>query len=282
MVARPAEPHPAVSIALRGVALHRGDAVAVRLSPAPGPIVIAQRGAEAELHDLRVIRADRGVTIASADERVRLDLVEHLFAAVGGLGVGAGLRIVTEDLELPLLDGGAKQYAEALQALRIPRAPRHLFIAREATLRHGASVYRFSPADEPCIRVEVAFRPPVGQQSAAWDGDAADFVQRIAPARTFGWADEYAALRAAGRAASVDLESVLVFDGAGVLSGCRPAEPAEAARHKLLDLIGDLALHGGPPRGVTEAFAPGHTATHAVVAEALARGVLARATSTSS
>jgi UDP-3-O-[3-hydroxymyristoyl] N-acetylglucosamine deacetylase len=277
MAARRAEPHLAATLELRGVALHRGGPVAVRLSRAPGPLVIEQRGAEAELHELGVIRADRGVTIASADERIRLDLVEHLFAAVGGLGVGAGLRIATDDAELPLLDGGARRYAEALTALAIPRAPRPLFIARDAALRHGDSVYRFSPGDVPRLRVEVAFRPPVGEQSAAWEGDAGEFVKRIAPARTFGWADEYAALRAAGRAASVDLDSVLVFDGAGVLPGCRPAEPTEAARHKLLDLIGDLALHGGPPRGHLEAFAPGHTATHTIVVEALARGVLARA-----
>lgn len=249
----------------------------MRLSRAPGPIQIEQRGALARLGELRVIRADRGVTIASADERIRLDLVEHLFAAIGGLGLGAGLRVGTDDLELPILDGGAQRYAAALRSLGIPRSPRPLFIAREATLRRGASVYRFSPSTALRLRVMVAFRPPVGEQEAAWDGDADDFVTRIAPARTFGWADEYAALRASGRAAGIDLESVLVFDGASVMLGCRPAEPTEVARHKLLDLIGDLALYGGPPSGLIEAFAPGHTATHAVVAEALADGVLARA-----
>jgi UDP-3-O-[3-hydroxymyristoyl] N-acetylglucosamine deacetylase len=249
----------------------------VRLSSAPGPIEIEQRGALARLDELRVIRADRGVTIASPDERIRLDLVEHFFAAVGGLGLGAGIRLTSDDLELPILDGGARRYAEALRSMGLPRVPRPLFIAREATLRRGASVYRFSPGTTPRLRVEVAFRPPVGEQEAAWDGDADDFTTRIAPARTFGWADEHAALQASGRAASVDLESVLVFDGAGVMLGCRPAEPEEAARHKLLDLIGDLALYGGPPGGLIEAFAPGHTVTHAIVAEAFADGVLARA-----
>ena len=264
-------------ITLRGEALHRGGAAAVCISAAPGPILIAQRGAEAKLRDFRVVRADRGVTIASADDRIRLDLVEHLLAAVAGLGLYGGLHIATDDRELPLLDGGARRFAEALRSLAIPPSPSPLAVARAATLQRGASVYRFTPGAFVRLRVEVAFRPPVGEEEAEWRGDADDFFARIAPARTFGWADEYTALRASGRAASVDLESVLVFDEGAVMTGCRPPAPSEVARHKLLDLIGDLALYGGPPRGAVVAVAPGHASTHAVVAEALREGVLERA-----
>jgi len=148
-------------------------------------------------------------------------------------------------------------------------------VARPGTFEHRRSRYRFTPGPAPVVRVEVDFPAPVGRQRAAWDGDPDDFAARIAPARTFGWAHELAALRAAGRAAEVDLGSVLVFDGGGVLAGCRPPGAEEPARHKLLDLVGDLALHGGPPLGVVEAFAPGHAATHAVARRALAEGVLA-------
>jgi UDP-3-O-[3-hydroxymyristoyl] N-acetylglucosamine deacetylase len=122
--------------------------------------------------------------------------------------------------------------------------------------------------------VTIDFPPPVCRQRATWDGDAAAFMARIAPARTFGWAHELDALRAVGRASAVDLASVLVFDERGPISGCRPPEPDEPARHKLLDLVGDLTLHGGPPLGIIDAFAPGHTATHAVVVRALSLGVL--------
>jgi len=261
-------------VVLNGAALHRGGAVSVRLVAAPGPIAIEQRGAVARVAELRVARADRGVTIASSDGRLSLDLVEHLFAAIGGMGIREGLRIVTDDLELPLLDGGAQRFVDALMLLAIAPSAPTLAVARAATLEHGRSVYRFEPADRVHVAVEVDFRAPVGRESASWDGDARDFVARIAPARTFGWADEYEALRASGRAAGVDLASVLVFDGDGVLAGCAPAAPAEAARHKLLDLIGDLALHGGPPQGAVTARLPGHAATHAVVAEARRIGVL--------
>ena len=270
----------ASSVLLRGSALHRGGPAEVRLSRAlglssqtPGPVIVEQRGATARLDELRPERTDRGVTVATADGRVRVDLIEHLLAAVGGLGVCGGLVVAVDGDELPLLDGGALRFAEALLALDLPRG-RALRVTREAVLEHGRSVYRFAPGAAPSLRVEVDFPPPVGRQRAGWGGDAGDFVARIAPARTFGWAHELGALRAAGRAAAVDLESVLVFDERGPIAGCRPPSPDEPARHKLLDLAGDLALYGGPPIGAIDALAPGHTATHAVAARALALGVL--------
>ncbi|MEP7124381.1 MAG: UDP-3-O-acyl-N-acetylglucosamine deacetylase [Byssovorax sp.] len=280
MIARAVASAPEPRV-LRGVALHRGGPATVRLEAAPGPITIVQRGVEASLADLHIARADRGVTLASTDGRVRVDLVEHLFAALGGLGVRSGVRITVDDDELPLLDGGARLFAEAILALGVAPEPGEppLVITRNASISRGNAIYVLTPGRAVAVSVEVEFRAPVGRQSAAWSGDASDFVKRIAPARTFGWADEHAALLASGRAAAVDLSAVLVYDDDGAIAGCRPAAKHEAARHKLLDLIGDLAIHGGPPRGSITAQRPGHAATHAVIAQAFALGVLARSRS---
>ncbi len=277
MIGRDVASRPGARV-LRGVALHRGGPATVRLEAAAGPITLVQRGAEAALADLHVARADRGVTLASADGRVRVDLVEHLFAALGGLGVRSGVRITIDDDELPLLDGGARLFAQAILALGLAGElnPSALEITRNASISRGNAAYDFTPGPDVALRVDVEFRAPVGRESAAWSGDAVDFLERIAPARTFGWADEHAALRASGRAAAVDLDAVLVYGDAGAIAGCKPATKDEAARHKLLDLIGDLEIHGGPPRGSLTVQRPGHAATHAVVAEALALGVLAR------
>ena len=202
-----------------------------------------------------------------------------------------------------LLDGGARRFAEALLQIEAPRgAPLRLEVARAATFTRGDSTYRFEAADEVSVDVEVDFPAPVGRQRAQWGGDPHDFFTRIAPARTFGWESEAEALRASGRAGAfegwlrsprlapvppgaslgsgpsfdaMDLESVVVFRADGSVLGGAPPGPDEPARHKLLDLIGDLALYGGPPRGRVTAARPGHTATHAVVAEALTAGVLA-------
>ena len=238
-----------------------------------GPLVVVQRSAEARLDELRPVRTDCGVTVATLDGRVCIDLMEHLLGAMGGLGVSSGLRVTADGDELPLLDGGALRFVEALTALELPRG-RALRVAREAVLEHGRSVYRFAPGPLPSLRVAIDFPPPVGRQYTTWEGDTDDFVARVAPARTFGWARELDTLRAAGRAAAVDLASVLVFDEHGTIAGCRPPEPDEPARHKLLDLVGDFALYGGPPLGVVDAVAPGHTATHAIASRALSLGVL--------
>jgi UDP-3-O-[3-hydroxymyristoyl] N-acetylglucosamine deacetylase len=127
------------------------------------------------------------------------------------------------------------------------------------------------------IEVEVEFPPPVGSERAAWAGDADDFLRRIAPARTFGWKADHEALLARGRAHGAQAApGLLVFDGALPMAGCAPPLPGECARHKLLDLIGDLALAGSLQRGRLHASRPGHAATHAVVRRALAAGALAR------
>lgn len=265
------------TLRLEGTALHRGVETAVVLARREGPLVIEQRGASALLESLVPSRTDRGLALRSADGRVAFDLAEHLLAALGGLGITQGIRIRVEGDEVPLLDGGARRFVEALAALGAPRgrAPR-LHVAREATFEDGASTYRFAPGAHVRVGVFVAFRAPVGEQRAAWDGDPTDFAERIAPARTFGWLDEHEALLVAGRARAVDPASVVVFGAGGPLAGGRPPEPDEAARHKLLDLVGDLTLYGGPPRGEIEACRPGHGATHAVVARALSAGVLVR------
>jgi UDP-3-O-[3-hydroxymyristoyl] N-acetylglucosamine deacetylase len=262
-------------VRLEGIALHSGERTAVTLSRSPGPLVLAQAGAVARLCDLTVIRSDRGVCLASVDGRIRVDLVEHLLAAFGGLGVRDGVRVDVVGSELPLLDGGAETLARAVLTLDAPSAPPRLTIARAAELRHERSTYWLAPGADVSLSVTIDFRAPIGQQRAAWGGDARDFLHRIAPARTFGFLDEHEALLARGRARGVNPEHVLVFDAKGPPPGCRAAEADEPARHKLLDLIGDLALYGGPPRGSIAADRPGHSASHAIVREALEMGVLA-------
>lgn len=267
---------------LAGFGLHTGAPARVRLAAAPElpSIVFSQGSARVPLETLEVVRADRGVRVASAGGALSIDTVEHLLAALGGLGVRRGLLVEVEGPEMPLLDGGARLFSEALSGLDLPADPWDgscgLVVTEQRTIEIGRSVYEFSPARAGSIAVKVEFRAPVGVQTAHhWLADRRGFLASIAPARTFGWADEYEALRAAGRAAGVDLDGVLVFDDEGVLAGCRPPEPDEIARHKLLDVIGDFALYGGPPsRGSVTCERPGHAATQSAVREALARGVL--------
>src|SRR5262249_17729848 len=161
-------------------------------------------------------------------------------------------------------------FVAALQRLGVRPSPAALRIARAGTLHSGSATYAFAPGARVCLSVQVRFRSPIGCERAAWDGDPDDFAMRIAPARTFGWLDEHTSLLERGRARGATLDGVLVLLDGGSHPGCKPEAPMEVARHKLLDLTGDLALHGGPPIGSIHAIAPGHAATHAVMSEALA------------
>jgi UDP-3-O-[3-hydroxymyristoyl] N-acetylglucosamine deacetylase len=124
--------------------------------------------------------------------------------------------------------------------------------------------------------VRVEFEDPRLHRDASWDGDSSDFFERIAPARTFALAKDVPALVARGLGKGAVPASVLVIAEDEIYWSGRPFEADEPARHKLLDLVGDLYLHGGPPLGSVLATRPGHAANHAAIAEALARGVLSK------
>jgi UDP-3-O-[3-hydroxymyristoyl] N-acetylglucosamine deacetylase len=132
----------------------------------------------------------------------------------------------------------------------------------------------FEPNTRCELDVTVEFAG-LGVQRARWSGEPAEFRANIAPARTFGFAREAELLRRSGRAAHVDLDAVLVFDDRGQpLNGACPPKSNELARHKLLDLLGDSYLWGGPVRGTIRATRPGHRANHEVFRTAIETGLL--------
>lgn len=141
----------------------------------------------------------------------------------------------------------------------------------------GASRYEWSPGDRVTVEVRVELDGLDGvcfEPEARWDGNAADFWTRIAPARTFALARDVDVLLRAGLARHVDAASVVVLGPGVVHCAGRPFSADEPARHKLLDLIGDLYLHGGPPRGRVRAVRPGHAANQRALSRARDEGIV--------
>lgn len=221
---------------------------------------------------MEVVDATRSTTVGK--DGWRIGTVEHVLAALAGLGVHDGVRIVVEGPEMPLADGCAAAFFDALAALDLSASPSALVVTRQAEIAIGDSRYVFEPHDGVSLEVSIDFDDPRIAKTARWDGDARDFRDRIAIARTFGFAHEVEALAAKGLASHVAPESVVVFSPDEVLFAGRPFSADEPARHKLLDLAGDLFVHGGPPRGRVIAFRPGHAATHAALREARSMGAL--------
>jgi len=263
-----------IYVELHGRGLHGGEPAKLRLDPRPGPLLFQLGPDTASLGELEVVRADHGVKVRARDGTHEVDLFEHLLAALAGMSIRSGLTLSVEGPEVPLLDGGAHELARAIAMLGLRREATRLCVARAGELEIGTSRYRFEPGPRPQLRVEVDYG--FGREVAEHGGSEREFLERIAPARTFGFERDALDLRAAGRARHVDPAAVLVLDATGrTLPPCRPAGEAELARHKLLDWMGDLFLFGGPPRGRVEAWRPGHAANHEMAKQALACGLLA-------
>lgn len=261
--------------------MHAGTPARVELvaiEPA-SPLAIEAEGVCVCTDRLTVVRCDRGVMVRLGDEpdAPTIDLVEHLFAAFGGLGITRGVRVVVSGGEVPLLDGGAAVLARGLASFGLPPSAPRGVVRSPFEWSQGETRYAITPSDAPAVCVDVAFaHPAIGHRRCDFAFDRADFLHRIAPARTFGFAHEWPALLAAGRARGVDRRAVQVFEEGGPETASAIGETTdEPARHKLLDLIGDCTLLGGPFDGFLHAVRPGHAATHAFVAAARRAGALA-------
>ena len=264
------------SLTLEGYGLHSGNPSRVTLTRRDGPVVLEQGSQSAELETLRVVRSDCGVRVASPDGKLDVDLVEHLFAALAGLGICDGLTIRAHGSELPFLDAASGQWLEALELLDVPSRGPRLRVALAGEVRVGSSRYQFEPSWTTRIEVVADFEHfGLKSESASWNGRADSFKLDIAGARSFGFIDDYRDLLASGRAAGAHGSAILVFDREGrqLDSGPRRAE-GELARHKLLDLLGDFYLGGGPILGTVRAQLPGHSRNLEAIASARSRGLL--------
>jgi UDP-3-O-[3-hydroxymyristoyl] N-acetylglucosamine deacetylase len=241
----------ASAVELSGVGLHSGLVSRVRLqaSDRPGYHVawLDQPDLpERRLHPSQVCDT-RLCTALQLGER-RLATVEHLLAALAGCGVSQA-QILVQGEEIPLLDGSALPWVEAIGAAGLqPMGPREVLKLPADGLieREGTSFAAALPAD--VLRVGVAIEFPqaaIGRQLFSLDLTPERFVAEIAPARTFGFREHIEQLLAAGLIRGGALDNALVCDGDSWLNPPLRFEQ-EPVRHKLLDLLGDLALVGLP------------------------------------
>ncbi|XHX78367.1 MAG: UDP-3-O-acyl-N-acetylglucosamine deacetylase [Stenomitos frigidus ULC029] len=247
-----------------GVGLHTGLAVQVRVRPAPvgrGRYFarVDKPGApEIAAHIATVRQTMLSTELATGDADVRT--VEHLLAALAAMGVD-NARIEIDGSEVPLLDGSAKEWADAIvQAGIVAQSePRHTWTLQEPVcVQDGDAFVLARPSSELRFTYGIDFElPAIGNQWHSWSPvaeaqpeasmtAAATFATEIAPARTFGLAHQIEALRDRGLIKGGSLENALVCGAEGWLNP--PLRFLnEPVRHKLLDLIGDLSLLGTIP-----------------------------------
>jgi UDP-3-O-[3-hydroxymyristoyl] N-acetylglucosamine deacetylase len=201
---------------------------------------------------------------------VLISTTEHVLSALMGAGIDNAV-IELDQLELPILDGSAKPFLDAIQRVGIKRQRRHRVywrIRKKVELHESDKFLGVYPADQYSISYAINFPKPIGFQAFELDltGDA--YEQEIAPARTFGFLRDERALRNMGLIRGASEENAIVLTETGVKNGpLRFAD--EFVRHKILDLIGDLALLGHRILGKVVANRAGHAMHTALVSRLL-------------
>jgi UDP-3-O-acyl N-acetylglucosamine deacetylase len=266
-------------IRFSGVGLHTGRRGAMRVRPAE-----PDEGLVFICGDRRVPAVSAHIAPSARCTRLAANgaevlTPEHLLAALYGMRVD-NARIELEGPEVPILDGSAMLFAEAIQEAGIipqPASPRVIHLCRPSWVADGERHVLALPAKQLSLTVATDFgRPYAGPtlltihfpDEGSEDAAAERFVRELAPARTFCFQDEVEAILAAGLGAGGSLENALVLSDQGPSSPLRFED--EPVRHKALDLLGDLALLGGRLCAHVIAVKAGH-ALHTAAAEQIRR-----------
>jgi UDP-3-O-[3-hydroxymyristoyl] N-acetylglucosamine deacetylase len=258
----------------QGLGLHSGAPVKLRILPAPpGTGVVFRRtdldGFEVEATGRNVARVSYATSLMK--KGVLISTTEHLLSAFIGMNVDNAV-VELDNLELPILDGSAEPYvAMILRAgIRKQRRPRtYMRIVRAVELREGEKFIAVYPSETYSVAYTINFpHPLIGKETFAIDLTSDAYRREIAPARTFGFLHEAQVLLNMGliRGASEANAIVLTHDG---IKNPPLRYADEFVRHKVLDLIGDLALLGRRILGRVVADRAGHAMHVALVSRLL-------------
>ena len=258
-----------------GIGLHTAVPSRVRLVPAPPDTGIVFRRVdldnfEIEAHGRNVARVSYATSLMK--KGVLLSTTEHLLAALYACGVD-NVYVEIDAIEVPILDGSSQPFIEMLEVAGIRhlrRRRRYLKVLRPLELQDGERRMGIYPADEFRVHCMVDYaHPAIGRQEISLRVDRRSFSEVLARARTFGFLDELAKLRAVDLIRGGSLENAIVLTREGIMNG-ELRYPDEFGRHKTLDLIGDLALIGRPLLARVEAHKAGHALHTQLVSQLLA------------
>lgn len=263
----------AAPLEFTGVGLHSGAPVTMRLLPAPAGSGIVFR--RTDLDNFEIPATGRNVAKVSyatslMRQGVLIQTTEHLLSALIGMGVD-NVIVELDNLELPIIDGSALPYVEAFHTagIRTQRRRRETIrVLRAVEVREGDKFIGVYPGSGYNIQYDIEFPAPIGRQSASIDLAAETYGTVIAPARTFGYKTDEKRLRDMGLIRGAGPANAIILGADGPENG--PLRfPDEYVRHKVLDLIGDLALAGRRIEGHVVAERAGHAMHTALVSRLL-------------
>jgi UDP-3-O-[3-hydroxymyristoyl] N-acetylglucosamine deacetylase len=246
----------------------------MQILPAPpGTGIVFRRvdldGFQIEANSRNVARVSYATSLMK--KGVLISTTEHLLSAFTGVGIDNAI-VDLDNLELPILDGSALPFVELIQkaGIRKQRRPRRFMkILREVEMREGNKFISVYPADKYSVSYSINFpHPLIGKETFQVELTNGSYLRNIAAARTFGSRADEKAMRNMGLIRGASRDNCIVLTRDGIENGpLRFAD--EFVRHKILDLVGDLALLGKPILGKIVADRAGHAMHTALVSRIL-------------
>jgi UDP-3-O-[3-hydroxymyristoyl] N-acetylglucosamine deacetylase len=262
-------------VSCTGLGLHSGKPATLTLAPAPADagITFVRMDLAAEIPARNEFVADTTLSTNLASGAARVHTVEHVLAALHGMGID-NCRVEVDGPEIPILDGSAAPFVCLVQeaGIQVQRVgKRWLVIEQTVEVRDGDKLARLEPADAFSIEFTADFDHPLitNQAFRATLSDRV-FEREVARARTFCFRKDIERMQAAGLAKGGSLANAIVVDEFSILNPEGLRFPDEFARHKVLDAVGDLALFGMPVLGALTAVKSGHAMNQALVRKVLA------------
>ncbi|HET9086479.1 MAG TPA: UDP-3-O-acyl-N-acetylglucosamine deacetylase [Acidobacteriaceae bacterium] len=252
-----------------GIGLHSGAPVRLKMLPAPaGAGVLFRR---TDLENFEIPANGRNVAkVSYATSLMRhgvlISTTEHLLSALIGYGVD-NVIVELDNLELPILDGSALPYIEAFQSAGLQtqrRRREYIRVRKTIEVRENSKFIALYPGEGYSVSYAIDFPAPIGKQSFQLDLNTGAYASELASARTFGFREDEAMLRNMGLIRGASEQNAIILTHEGVQNG--PLRFSnEFVRHKVLDLIGDLALAGRRIQGHVVAERAGHAMHTALV-----------------
>ncbi|MCH4296387.1 MULTISPECIES: UDP-3-O-acyl-N-acetylglucosamine deacetylase [Shewanella] len=263
-----------------GVGLHSGNKVTLTIKPAPinTGIVLMRTDlnpAVAIPAKANMVRETTMCTALVNDEGVRISTIEHLFAALAGLGIDNAV-IEVDAPEIPIMDGSASPFVFLLQSAGIQEqsaAKKYLRIKRTVRVEDGDKWAEIRPFQGFRVNFAIDFNHPEiarSQQHMVMDFSSTAFVKDISRARTFGFMRDIEYLRANNLALGGSMENAVVLDEYRVLNPDGLRYEDEFVKHKILDAFGDLYVAGHAIIGEFCAYKTGHALNNQLVRAVLA------------
>ncbi|MBI4775311.1 MAG: UDP-3-O-acyl-N-acetylglucosamine deacetylase [Deltaproteobacteria bacterium] len=259
-------------IGCTGVGLHTGERIALKLKPADPDsgirFVRADLDSRPEIPACLECVADTRLATTLAEGGNRISTVEHLLAALRGMGVD-NATVDVDGPEVPIMDGSAGPFVALISdaGVREQNCPRNfIIIEKPISVHDGEKSVAIAPSNGFEIKYTIDFdHPLLRRQSLSMSISKRTFQKKICRARTFGFLKEVEYLWNNGLALGGSLENAVVIDDSRILNEGGLRYPDEFVRHKILDFIGDVSLLGLPLLGACTVYKSGHALNHSLI-----------------